>query len=281
MRKYSTTFGIIIIFLLGLIVLLYPFVSAYINSVSQSRAIESYREAVTMANEKDLTDMWEAAYAYNAKLRPGEDRYRFSEKDHLDYLSLLNLSGAGVMGTLEIELIGVRLPIYHGTSEGVLQVGAGHFEGTSLPVGGKGAHAAITGHRGLPSSTLLTHLERLITGDIFTLHILDQTLYYQVDQIRIVEPDDLSLLELDPENDYCTMITCTPYGVNSHRLLVRGSRVDGPQAPRPPEVYTEASAVSANNILRTLIIPLALILPTIRLIRWKRKQRKQRRGANQ
>ena len=277
MRQRSITIGIILVFLLGLTVLLYPFVSAYVNSVSQSRAVASYREAVTMANEKDLSDMWEAALAYNARLRPGEDRYRFSEKSHLEYLSLLNLSGAGVMGTLEIELIGVRLPIYHGTSEGVLQVGIGHFEGTSLPVGGKGCHTAITGHRGLPSATLLTHLERLIIGDIFTLHILDQTLYYQVDQIRIVEPDDLSLLELDPENDYCTMITCTPYGVNSHRLLARGRRVDGPQAPRPPEVYTEASPVSTSFILRVLIIPLVVILPAIRLIRWKWKQR---RGAN-
>ena len=271
MRRHLVTIIIILVFLVGLSVLMYPYVADFFNARSQSRAVASYHDAVSKMTEQDLTSLWEAARDYNMALRGRPDRFRPTDEEHEEYNGILNVTTAGIMGTLEIELIGVRLPIYHGTSEGVLQVGIGHFEGTSLPIGGIGTHAVITGHRGLPSSTLLTNLDRMEIGDTFVLYVLNETLRYEVDQILVVEPDDLSALEIDPEMDYCTLITCTPYGINSHRMLVRGHRVADiaaeATAPAATVVRTEAVRVNVFLPLLFVLVPVLVIVLAIQIVR--------------
>ena len=278
MRKNFVTIAIILIFLVGLSVLLYPYVADFINSRNQSKAVASYREAVSNMSEQDLSGLREAALEYNMSLSKKPDRFSPSEDEHMEYNSLLNVTTSGIMGTLEIEAIDVSLPIYHGTSEGVLQVGIGHFEGSSLPIGGIGTHAVITGHRGLPSSTLLTNLDRMEIGDSFVLRVLNETLWYQVDQILVVEPHDLSALGMAPDKDYCTLITCTPYGINSHRMLVRGFRVDAPEpntstAPQT-SVRAEANRVNAVLPLTVVLAPITVILVSYKVIRFKIRKKK-------
>mgnify|MGYP001048500486 CR=1 FL=1 len=223
-RKLSTIlFGIV--FLAGLSLLLYPTVSDYWNSFHQSRAIASYVDAVDNTDEQKLEEMRQAAEAYNEKLLSKQDRYDMSDSDRAEYESLLDVSGTGVMGYVEIPSINVSLPIYHGTDNTILQIGVGHIEGTSLPVGGASTHCAVSGHRGLTSSKLFTDIDQMAEGDTFKLYVLGETLTYEVDQIRIVLPDELNDLKIEEGQDYCTLITCTPYGVNSHRLLIRGHRI--------------------------------------------------------
>ena len=277
MRKHLVTIIIIVVFLVGLSVLLYPYVSDFFNARSQSRAVASYHEAVAVMSRQDLAEMWEAARAYNEALVRKQDRFHPTDEEHEAYNGLLSVTTSGIMGTLEIDAIGVRLPIYHGTSEGVLQVGIGHFEGTSLPIGGVGTHAVITGHRGLPSSTLLTNLDRLEIGDTFVLYVLDDSLWYEVDQIIVVEPDDMGALGIDPEMDYCTLITCTPYGINSHRMLVRGHRIEAPPAPddgaaEPADVFSEAERLSPVAPLLIIFVPVLLALLVVQLARARRKR---------
>ena len=277
MKKSLITIAIIMAFLVGLSVLLYPYVADYYNARNQSKAVASYHNAVKNLDEQNLTQLWEAAKKYNENLRNKQDRYRPTTEESTEYNNLLNISTVGIMGTLEIEKINVTLPIYHGTTEGVLQIGIGHFEGTSLPVGGTGTHAVITGHRGLPSSTLLTNLDRMETGDTFALHILDETLMYQVDNIQIAQPEDLSALTIDPEKDYCTLITCTPYGINTHRMLVRGKRINAPENTEPPPpphpITPEATKITPTIPILIIIAPIILITATVKLIRHRRKIR--------
>ena len=204
---------------------LYPYVSDYVNSNSQSRVVAHYFDDVARIDETKTQEILEAAQTYNQTLLRKSDRFIFSEEETTEYNGLLN-TGVGVMGVLSIDKINVQLPIYHGSDEGVLQVGLGHMQGTSLPVGGIGTHAFITGHRGLPSSTLLTDLNRIVEGDTFILYVMRETLTYQVDQIQTVLPDEVEALDIDPKMDYCTLVTCTPYGINTHRLLVRGHRIE-------------------------------------------------------
>lgn len=210
----------------GLSVMLYPFVSESWNKWHQSRAIAGYTDAVSQGKREDLENMWKQARIYNMELRQKKNRYYLSEEEKLRYHQLLNLTGNGIMGYIEIPSIRCSLPVYHGTEESVLQVAAGHIEGSSLPVGGPGTHCVISGHRGLPSARLFTGLDQLKIGDFFNLKVLNRTLQYQIDEINVVLPDEIEKLEIDPEKDFCTLVTCTPYGVNSHRLLVRGSRVE-------------------------------------------------------
>jgi sortase A len=262
---------IVLIFLAGLAVFLYPIVSDYVNSQRQTRVVYTYREDVAMMDEGPILEMLEAARAYNETLRGTPNRFLFTEEERLVYNGLLNVAGRGVIGTLDIDLIGVMLPIYHGTSEGVLQVGIGHYEGSSLPVGGEGTHAVVTGHRGLPSSTLLTNLDRMVIGDTFVVRVLNEVLAYQVDQILVVQPDDLSALGIVPGMDYCTLITCTPYGINSHRLLVRGVRVEDAEAARRAVLLSEAGKINVTHILLILLTPFPLVWILIRLFKRKRK----------
>ena len=223
-RRLSTIlFGVV--FIAGLSLLLYPTVSDYWNSFHQSRAIASYVDAVDNTDEQKLDEMRKAAQEYNEKLLSKQDRYEMSDQDKAEYESLLDVSGTGVMGYVEIPSIKVSLPIYHGTDNTILQIGVGHIEGSSLPVGGPSTHCAISGHRGLTSSKLFTDIDQMAEGDTFKLYILGETLTYEVDQIRIVLPDELNDLKIEEGQDYCTLITCTPYGVNSHRLLIRGHRI--------------------------------------------------------
>lgn len=223
MRRKLSTILFVIVFLAGLSLLLYPTVSDYWNSFHQSRAIASYVDAVDNTDEQKLEEMRQAAEAYNERLLSKQDRYDMSDSDRAEYESLLDVSGTGVMGYVEIPSINVSLPIYHGTDNTILQIGVGHIEGTSLPVGGASTHCAVSGHRGLTSSKLFTDIDQMAEGDTFKLYVLGETLTYDVDQIRIVLPDELNDLKIEEGQDYCTLITCTPYGVNSHRLLIRGT----------------------------------------------------------
>ncbi|MCL2031252.1 MAG: class C sortase, partial [Oscillospiraceae bacterium] len=204
---------------IGVCVLLYPAFSDYVNSKSQSRVVARYVDDIAGMDDSKKQAMLAAARDYNQRLLYSENRFRPADQDAAAYKQLLN-TGRGVMGILAIDKINVKLAIYHGTDEGNLQVGLGHMQGTSLPVGGPGTHACITGHRGLPSSTLLSDLDRLTEGDSFVIYVMGETLTYRVDQIQTVEPQEVQSLGIDPDMDYCTLVTCTPYGVNSHRLLV-------------------------------------------------------------
>ena len=232
MKKKLNIIVIAVLFLAGLSVLLYPFVANQWNSYRQSRLMSSYEEGVAekVANgEIDYEAEWEKARAYNDALMPMilPDSFAVAEASDRDeaYMNCLNINGDEIMGIVEIPKIDVELPIYHTTDEEVLQIGAGHLEGSSLPVGGESTHAVISAHRGLPSATLFTDLDQLVEGDHFLLHILDDTLCYEVDQITVVEPDQTESLSVVEGEDLVTLLTCTPYGVNTQRLLVRGHRV--------------------------------------------------------
>lgn len=233
MKKHITTVIFSLIFLTGLSLLLYPFVSNQWNTYRQSRLMTTYDDTVTQLAEAGVftyDDEWERALAYNEALLPYILPDSFStaqvpEEGSEAYLSCLNLTGDGMMGYVQIPKINVKIPIYHTTNEDVLEKAAGHLPGSSLPVGGEGTHAVISAHRGLPSAALFTDLDKLKEGDHFLLSVLDDTLCYQVDQITVVEPTDTSTLAAEEGQDLVTLLTCTPYGVNSHRLLVRGHRV--------------------------------------------------------
>ena len=221
----------VLAFLAGAAALLYPAVSNRLAEARQAAAIEAYETAVEEVTEEDLSAYREAAEAYNASLAgdPVQDPFQTGSGYAVPagYDELLDVNGDGIMGYIEIPSIDVCLPIYHGTSEEVLAQGAGHIETTSLPVGGAGTHAVVCAHRGLPSAALFSDLDELEEGDVFYLHVLGETLVYTVDRISVVEPDDLSELAIEPGKDYVTLLTCTPYGINTHRLLVRGTRIEG------------------------------------------------------
>jgi sortase A len=210
--------------------LLYPTVSDYWNEFHQSRAIASYVETVEDLGDEEAEKLIEEAREYNEQLLSKADRWNLSEEELAEYENILDITGTGIMAYVEIPNISVYLPIYHGTDDAVLQIGAGHIEGSSLPVGGESTHSVLSGHRGLKSAKLFTDIDQLTEGDVFMLHVLNETLTYQVDQIRIVLPEELEDLKIETGEDYCTLITCTPYGVNTHRLLVRGHRIENTEA---------------------------------------------------
>lgn len=212
----------IVILCAGLSLLLYPTISNHWNSLHQSRAISSYAEHVSALDEEMCEQIWKAAEEYNQALLERTDRYVFDEERAAEYERQLNISGNGIMGYVEIPSINCKIPVYHGTSESVLQIAAGHVEWSSLPVGGASTHCVISGHRGLPSARLFTDLDKLEVGDVFYLQVLNKTLSYMVDQILVVEPQDIEALQIEKGKDYCTLVTCTPYAKNTHRLLVRG-----------------------------------------------------------
>ena len=221
----------------GALIIAYPTFSDWWNSYHQTRAIASYVSAVEETDQETIDKMLAEAHAYNERLLAKPNRYVMTDAEKVEYESILDLTGTGVIGYIQISSIGVNLPVYHGVAESVLQVAIGHIEGSSLPVGGPSTHAAVSGHRGLPSARLFTDLDKLVEGDTFMLTVLDQTLTYEIDQIRIVEPQDMSDLNIVQDADFITLITCTPYGINTHRLLVRGHRIaniDG-TAIIPPE----------------------------------------------
>lgn len=246
MKKKLTTIALFLILLAGFGLLLYPAVSDFLNSYYQSRSIADYTERVAEMDEADYEAMWNQAGEYNRKLaREAGNRYIMTEAEEKEYDSLLDVTGTGIMGYVEIPKLNTSLPIYHGTDGAVLQIAIGHLAGSSLPVGGADTHCVLTGHRGLPSARLFTGLDQMAEGDLFFLHVLDRTLTYEVDQIRIVEPREMEDLEIEEGKDYCTLVTCTPYGVNSHRLLVRGHRITNPE----DEILVPADAVQIDRLL--------------------------------
>lgn len=269
MKKKSGNLITIFLFLMllaGLSLLLYPTVSDYWNSFHQSRAIASYAEQVAQIDNNVYDQLWADAESYNRTLRGKENRYELSDEELTEYESLLNVSGNGIIGYIEIPSIGCSLPIYHGTDEAVLQIAVGHIAGTSLPVGGQGTHCALSGHRGLPSAKLFTDLDKMVDGDIFVLRVLDETLTYEVDQILIVEPYEMDALEIEAGEDYCTLVTCTPYGINTHRLLVRGHRIENIAEAKTVRVTADAVQIEPLIVAPVLAIPLLLVLLILLLL---------------
>lgn len=259
MKKNRSTIILILIFLVGLSVMLYPTVSDYVNQRHQSRALASYDETVNEMSDADYTAYFEAADAYNQRLAATPNSF-FTPEQVSGYDETLDVSGTGIMGYITIPRIGVELPVYHGTSDGVLQVAAGHLEGSSLPVGGAGTHAVISAHRGLPSAKLFTHLDRLEVGDTFTITVLDRELTYEVDKISIVLPTEVDELKVVDGKDYVTLMTCTPYGINTHRLLVRGRRVETPDQYKHLRVTAEALKIEPIIVAPIMALPMLLIL---------------------
>ena len=276
MKKHLSTFILVLIFLVGLSVLLYPTLADYVNSKSQSRAIATYVEEMSNMDEATYQALLDEAHAYNAGLLSDTGRFSPTEEEVEAYHRLLGSHGTAV-GYLEINSIGVNLPIYLGTEDSVLASGIGTMPGSSLPVGGESTHAVLTGHRGLPSSRLLTDLDQVAVGDTFVLYVLNEILTYQVDQIRIVEPEDLSDLAIVPGEDYCTLVTCTPYGINTHRLLVRGHRVENAVDTDAVSARVTADAIQVDTLLVTPVVaaPILLILLLVLLLRGGRKGNKR------
>ena len=269
MKKKKDNYITLLLFLIllaGLSLLLYPSVSNYWNSLHQTRAIATYAEEVANLNQDQYDEIWAAAESYNASLADRVNAYQLSDAQKEEYQQLLNVSGLGVMGYIEIPSIDCSLPIYHGTEESVLQIAVGHLEWTSLPVGGESTHCVLSGHRGLPSAKLFTNLDKLREGDTFLLRVLDETLTYEVDQILIVEPQDTAALEIVEGQDYCTLVTCTPYGINTHRLLVRGHRIDNIEEAKTVRVTADAIQIEPLLVAPIVAIPILLLLLILLLL---------------
>ena len=272
MRKHLSTILLLFILLIGLSLLLYPTVSDYWNSFHQTRAIATYAENVAKLDNDHYDRLWEDARAYNRTLGLRSNPYYLSEEQKAEYERLLDVSGLGVMGYIEIPQIDVSLPIYHGTEESVLQIAVGHLEWTSLPVGGIGTHCVLSGHRGLPSAKLFTNLDKLREGDTFLLRVLDEVLTYEVDQILIVEPQETAALQIEEGKDYCTLVTCTPYGINTHRLLVRGHRIDNMEEAKTIRVTADAVQIEPLLVAPIVAIPMLLILLVLLLLPRRRRK---------
>lgn len=260
MKKNWSTVLLVLILLAGAGLLIYPTFSDYWNSLHQSKAITTYVENITNIDNEHYEEIWAEAVAYNKELGENGINWMLSDEEKEAYNELLKVDDAGVMAVIDIPVIACSLPIYHGTSEAVLQVAVGHIEGSSLPVGGESSHCVLSGHRGLPSAKLFTDLDKLVEGDVFTINTLDETLTYEVDQIRIVEPTDLSDLQIEEGKDYCTLVTCTPYGINTHRLLVRGHRIANEEEVREVRVSADATMKDPIQVAPFFAAPMLLLL---------------------
>ena len=263
MKRRSSNIIVVACIVIGILIFSYPIVSNYINSLHQSRVVSTYQEHALESSEDKHKELLEEAENYNKKLRElTRPIYYNGEIQDKEYSKLLSLDKGDIMGIINIDKINVQLPIYHGTSEAVLAVGAGHLEGSSLPIGGKGTHTVITGHRGLPTALLFSELDKIKEGDTFTLSVLGEILTYEVDQIRIVEPHQIDEIYIDSEQDYCTLVTCTPYGVNTHRILVRAHRITNQEVTGKIPTYVEEDATQYNPKLMAIffILPVLLVL---------------------
>ena len=279
MKKNRSNIILILIFLVGLSVMLYPTVSDYVNQKNQSRAVASYSEEVENLSDVDYQAYFDAADDYNRRLAETPDAF-YRPEEVSGYTDTLDVSGTGIMGYITISKIGVELPVYHGTSDGVLQVAAGHLEGSSLPVGGAGTHAVISAHRGLPSAKLFTNLDELEVGDTFTITVLDRVLTYEVDQISIVLPTETDLLQPVEGKDYVTLMTCTPYGINTHRLLVRGKRIENAENQKHIRVTADALRIEPIIVAPALAVPMLLVLRVVMLAVPHLRKRKNQREEN-
>ena len=279
MKKNKSTIILILVFFVGLSVMLYPTISDYVNQLHQTRAVANYAADVDKLSDADYTAYFEAADAFNAQIAADPDALYFPDR-FPSYESTLDVTGTGIMGYITIEKIGVELPIYHGTSDGVLQVAAGHLEGSSLPVGGAGTHAVISAHRGLPSAKLFTNLDELEVGDTFTITVLDRVLTYEVDQISIVLPTETDLLQPVEGKDYVTLMTCTPYGINTHRLLVRGKRIENAENQKHIRVTADALRIEPIIVAPALAVPMLLVMLVVMLAVPHLRKRKNQREEN-
>lgn len=273
MKKHLSTILLILIFLIGLSLLLYPSFSDWWNSMHMSYAIANYDTALADLTEEDYTHLFDEAVVYNEQIKKIPFPLMYHEQVE-GYYDILDVSGTGIIGYISIPKIKVELPIYHGTSEGVLQIAVGHLEGTTLPIGGEGTHAALSAHRGLPSARLFTDLDQMELGDTFTITVLDRLLTYQVDQILIVEPHDVEALYVTEGEDYVTLVTCTPYGINTHRMLVRGTRIENAEEKRIVRVTADAVQIEPVIVAPLVAAPMLLTL-LIMLLLPKRKKKKE------
>ena len=268
-----------IILLAGIALLLYPSFSEYWNSMHQSREISSYAETASNISPEEFARMWAAAEEYNRALSERGGVQELSEEQQEWYRELLNLTSTGIMGYVEVPAVKIELPLYHGTGDVELQRGAGHIEWSSLPVGGESTHSVLSSHRGLPSARLFTDLDKVLVGDVILLHVLDRKLTYEVDQIVTVLPDNVEELGISAAADYCTLVTCTPYGVNTHRLLVRGHRVPNPEELEVPRVVSEAIQLKPIVVAPVLAAPMLLALFIVMMAESTIRE-KQRRKQN-
>ena len=274
-EKNWSTILLIFIFIIGLSLLLYPSFADWWNSLHQSRAIASYSEEVANMDDDRYDEIWNAAWEYNRSLTERHNSFLLSDEQRAEYESLLNVGGTGVMGYIEVPAIDVTLPVYHGTDESVLQVAIGHLDWTSLPVGGEGSHCVVSGHRGLPSARLFTDLDKVEIGDLILFRILDEVLTYEVDQILIVEPHETDDLLIQPGMDLCTLVTCTPYGINSHRMLVRGHRVENQAAARVVRVTADAIRIEPVIVAPLVAAPMLLAFLIVLLFPKRKKNRRK------
>ena len=273
-KERAVTLILFGVLFLGIGLIAYPTFADYWNSFHQTRAVASYAEKVADMNAEDYEKILDSAREYNQRLARRGIQWVLSDEQREEYIKQLDISGTGVMGYIKIPKIDVMLPVYHGTDEGVLQISIGHLEQSSLPVGGETSHCMMSGHRGLPSARLFTDLDKLKEGDTFTMTILNETLTYEVDHIWIVEPSDLSHLVLEDGKDYCTLITCTPYGINSHRLLVRAHRIENINGDAM--VVADAIQIRPVYIAPFLAIPILILLLIYVLISTGMKRRNTR-----
>lgn len=272
MKNKLSTILLTLAFLAGLSLLLYPTVSDYWNSIHASKAVADYSNEVNRLTEAQYDEILAAAKAYNQSLLSREDDFSLTAEQKEQYESLLDVGGVGIMGYIEIPNINLSLPIYHGTEDSVLQIGVGHLEWSSLPVGGESTHCVLSGHRGLPSAKLFTNLDQLVEGDTFVLRVLDEVLTYQVDQIRIVEPDDTDALQIEEGKDLCTLVTCTPYGINTHRLLVRGHRIENQSQDESIRVTSDAIRIEPLIVAPVMALPILLILLLVLMVSGNKKK---------
>lgn len=279
MRKHKTVILLTLGFLIGICVLSYPAFSNYWNSKTQTRAIVDYESVLNNLKPEDYTAMFQAAHDYNTALY--ETEYPLRDFELVPgYYDLLKLPGSSVMGYLKIDKINVELPVYHGTSDTVLNIGVGHLEGSSLPVGGESTHSVMSAHRGLPSSKLFTDLDRLEIGDTFQVTILNQVLTYQVDQVKVITPREIDDLVIVEGMDYCTLFTCTPYGINTHRLLVRGIRIE--TITEKPQIYVanEAFRIEPMLVMPVVAAPMLMVFLFYLMVKYREPPQKKKGDAD-
>ena len=270
MKKHLSTILLVVALLAGVSLLLYPSLSNYWNSLHATQVVSNYAQQVQTMDRSRYETMWDDAVAYNRSLLTRSTDFALTDAQKRQYDALLNVDGTGIIGYLEIPVLEVTLPIYHGTDDSVLQVGAGHIDWTSLPTGGESTHCVLSGHRGLPSARLFSDLDQLVAGDTFVIRVLDEVLTYEVDQILIVEPADVSALTIEDGKDLCTLVTCTPYGINSHRLLVRGHRVESQAETQAARVTSDAIQIEPLIVAPIVALPILLVLLIILLVPGKK-----------
>ena len=268
MKRDKVGIFLVLMLFIGVCVLLYPALSQYWNSKTQTHAVDNYQEILDSLQKEDYTKYFEEADHYNIALR-NLDVPLMEYSQLTEYNQILNVSGTGVMGYITIEKLGVELPLYHGTSDSVLNIACGHMEGTSLPIGGKSTHSVLSAHRGLPHAKLFTDLDKMEVGDVFTITILDRIMTYQVDQIKVVNPNEIDEVHIIDGEDHCTLLTCTPYGINSHRLLVRGTRIEN----AAPILYVTSNAFKIDSLVATPVVaaPILLVLLIVLMVKYRDK----------